>query len=382
MLPPPRRLVVRSEFQHILSLAMVAILLVVHARGAFADTSFDTLDFPNADASSRSPRRPDRDDRVHTVDLQFFGDFYVPRSVLEDDPPPAFFAGLTEQLATSRHNIVNFEGAATDAAFPLIRKEYLLRMPKAVAKLLADAKIGIATLANNHALDYGQAGLEDSLRVLRQAGIATVGAGMHAAEAERPLIFQSGDRTVCLAAFSRTLPDVFWATLNRAGSAFGSHEAIALAARTCRAQGHFTVITFHWGRESMDTPIGYQRALARFAIDNGADTVIGHHPHVIQEIEVYKGHPIFYSLGNFVFGSRPEGTTPSGLLVRIALPPPPARPRWELQALDVNNHRVRFAPQANTTRSFFHPSLMDLVAQRRCTFARDQARWICRFEGG
>jgi len=102
------------------------------------------------------------------------------------------------------------------------------------------------------------------------------------------------------------------------------------------------VVAFHWGEEKSTEPKAYQRTLARAAVESGADLVIGHHPHVVQGIEVVDGIPVFYSLGNAVFGSYSK-TARWGLIARVEFDQ--SRP-VSAQAIPVNvfNEQVRFQP--------------------------------------
>lgn len=318
--------------------------------------------------------------RAQPVSLQFFGDVFIPSSVTTD-----VAANLKPLLDEATFNIINFEGAATDAFVPLEPKNFLLKMPLDIGAKLRAAHIDVATLANNHSMDFGLQGLHDTLRILDDAGIAHTGAGMNAAEAETSALIGADGQTACIVAFSRTFPASFWAKEDSPGTAFARPSSVQNAVKSCKERGFFTVAVFHWGKEGVHTPSDYQRKLAQTAIDAGADGVVGHHPHVIQDIDVYRGKPIFYSLGNFLFGSLPNNRRiPGGLGVRATLPsqtdgPPPAA-LWEVLVIDVNNHKVRFQPRIITSDKSFHPSMTRLVAAKRCAFDDQTQRWACRFE--
>jgi poly-gamma-glutamate capsule biosynthesis protein CapA/YwtB (metallophosphatase superfamily) len=100
------------------------------------------------------------------------------------------------------------------------------------------------------------------------------------------------------------------ATADRPGSAMDSPEALEADIRGLREHADRIVVTFHWGVPYEREPSSEDRAKAHFAVDCGADAVVGHHPHIVQPFEIYRGCPIFYSVGNFAFGSgnsRAEG---------------------------------------------------------------------------
>jgi poly-gamma-glutamate synthesis protein (capsule biosynthesis protein) len=103
------------------------------------------------------------------------------------------------------------------------------------------------------------------------------------------------------------------------------------------------VVSFHWGAELMTTAKDYQRELGHLSIDWGADLVLGHHPHILQELELYRGHLIAYSLGNFVFGSESDKTNSS--IILLCTFKGKTLVRIEAIPLDVNNYRVAYQPR-------------------------------------
>jgi poly-gamma-glutamate synthesis protein (capsule biosynthesis protein) len=113
-----------------------------------------------------------------------------------------------------------------------------------------------------------------------------------------------------------------------------------------RPTADLVVVSFHWGAELMTAAKDYQVELGRKAIDWGADLVLGHHPHVLQELEVYQGRLIAYSLGNFVFGSESNRTNTSMILLLTFQGKSLAR--VEAVPLDVNNYRVQYRPRVLT----------------------------------
>ncbi|MGC9317265.1 MAG: CapA family protein [Armatimonadota bacterium] len=193
--------------------------------------------------------------------------------------------------------------------------EFLFRGPPRQAHRLADAGFDAVTLANNHIMDYGGEALLESLPALDAAGLAHCGAGPDESEARRPAIARVGSQTIALLAYAsaRTLPDApgFAATSQRAGTVLlaGRGDSPSRHARgmlrqdigAAAGQADLVIVAFHWGTEGSDAPGALPRSLAHLAVDSGADLVIGHHPHVLQGVELYEGAAICYSLGNFVF---------------------------------------------------------------------------------
>jgi len=280
-------------------------------------------------------------------------------------------------LNTAKHNIVNLEGVIAGQLPRTTWKQYFLRMPPQSARLLRSAGIDIVTLANNHSMDFGFPGLLSTMMALARADIRSTGAGMDITTASRPVIIDLEGRSVCLLAFSKTLPETFWATKSQAGTAFASETLTVKRVKDCSDLGLFTVVSIHWGQEGQKHAASYQRELAQSVIDAGADLVIGHHPHVVQDIETYKGKPIFYSLGNFAFGTEPISGGQEGLAVRVTFAKSAEEgPRIEAVPLAVSNQVVRFVPRPIEQPN--QPALgTSMPSEDQCQWHQD--RWICRF---
>lgn len=162
----------------------------------------------------------------------------------------------------------------------------------------------IVATANNHAFDQGPKGLQETLERLDQAGLVAVGSGADRARAEAPRILEVKGLRIAFLAFT----DVFNVDLNARADrpwvrAMDPEEA-ARAVRAARAQADAVVVSVHWGAEYLHTPLARQRAVAKALAEAGADLVLGHHPHVLQPVEVLEsgGHRtvVAYSLGNFI----------------------------------------------------------------------------------
>jgi len=198
----------------------------------------------------------------------------------------------------------NLEGPLTDRGSPVQGKEYLFRSPpRLVSGALARAGFDVVSLANNHTMDYGAAGLAQTIGALDRVGIRHVGAGANLAAARRAAIIKVRGQRIAFLGYSLTFPESYWAEAGKPGTAFGHEDQIVADVRAARAVSDIVIVSFHWGRESSRTLRPYQVQLGHAAIDAGAALVIGHHPHVLQAVERYKGGAILYSLGNFAFGS-------------------------------------------------------------------------------
>ncbi|WP_458782276.1 CapA family protein [Arthrobacter sp. D3-16] len=189
------------------------------------------------------------------------------------------------------------------------------------------AGFDICTLAGNHIYDRGQTGIEDTVEALESQGILTTGAGLNIDHARRPAIIARGGRKVGVLSYNCVGTRETWASAGKAGCAFvrilshyeldyaspgsppeaftfaepASLEAMEQDIRQLRELVDVVVVALHKGLVHTPATIAdYEKQVAHAAVDAGADIVIGHHAHVLQGIELYKGKPIFHGLGNFV----------------------------------------------------------------------------------
>lgn len=238
----------------------------------------------------------------------------------------------------------NLEGPLTDGGAAGTVKQYVFRSPPdKVAPALARAGFNVVSLANNHTLDYGPEGLEDTRAALEKAGIRHAGAGRNVTDARQPVYMMANGTTVAFLAYSLTFPEEFWAGPDKPGTAFGHEKHVRADVATARQTADVVVVSFHWGQEGKTELRDYQTQLARAAIDSGASAVLGHHPHILQGVEHYKHGVILYSLGNFAFGSFSNTATRSA----IALLTFRDRQWRELRLvpLNVKNAEVVFQPR-------------------------------------
>ncbi|MCA3016589.1 MAG: CapA family protein [Myxococcaceae bacterium] len=225
--------------------------------------------------------------------------------------------------------VVNLECPFTDKGEKLQKNFNFRARPELLAGLLAGG-VDVVSLANNHLMDYGPEGLFDTLTVLDTGRIARFGAGRTRADARAPALVEvQGVKLAFLGYFflgDRNIePREVIATATTPGVAGHFSDAAALEAmlvadvRAARKRADHVIPFFHWGREGRGQPEPYQVALAHAAIDAGASAVIGSHPHVLQGIELYRGKPVVYSLGNFVFGGNWNPTDKRTALVHLLL---------------------------------------------------------------
>jgi len=207
----------------------------------------------------------------------------------------------------------NLEAPLADSG-DVAEKRFTFKVPTQHVSGLQEAGFNLLSLANNHMLDFGALGLEQTLETLDRAGILHAGAGRDRDAAWQPAVFKTPAGTVAALAFSMTFPKEFWATDSSAGTAYPLEGRLIRTLETLDQQVDFLIVSFHWGTEKKDTPNDYQVYFAHLAIDHGADLVLGHHPHVLQGLEIYKNRLIAYSLGNLAFSSFSYAAVNSMLL--------------------------------------------------------------------
>ncbi len=157
-------------------------------------------------------------------------------------------------------------------------------------------------LANNHIMDFGSAGLSDTVRALEATDVAYFGAGAQADNCRNPLLLSIGDQTLGLVGYVCPTAHPVFASSKHPGVAPIDVAAIARDVATARGMGaRRVVVCLHWGTEEVELPRPQDVHLARAIAELDVDLVIGHHAHCIQPFEVYDGVPIFYGLGNAIF---------------------------------------------------------------------------------
>ena len=196
-----------------------------------------------------------------------------------------FFSNVKSIFSADDLTIANFEGTLTDSE-EREDKEYAFKAPAEYAGILTSGSVEAVNTANNHSHDYGDQGYEDTISALDSAGILNFGY-------DKTVVTEVKGIKVGLVGIYE-LKD----HLER-------KEQLKQNIAKVKAEGaQITIVIFHWGNEKEEVPDSNQTTLAHLAIDEGADLVCGHHPHVLQGIEEYKGKNIVYSLGNFCFGGN------------------------------------------------------------------------------
>ena len=211
--------------------------------------------------------------------------------------------------------LVNFENPVTTSTYAVKGDVPLKADPKYTYLLSGANDVVVASQANNHALDYGETGLNESIKNLKEAGIYVIGAGMNSAEATKPVVIEKGDRKITILNYMdadnfaeyRGVMDP--ATANSSGYSAYDSELAQRQIQEARENGSSIIIVYlHYGNEYSRSPNDNQIKISHELINDGADIVIGSHAHVTQGVEMYNGKPIFYNLGNFIFDQSNPAT--------------------------------------------------------------------------
>ncbi len=240
------------------------------------------------------------------------------RSRLQVDPS-SVLVGVAPLLSRADIAMVNLETAITTRGDAPPGKQYAFRAtPSAFAALRAGG-VDVVSMANNHGMDFGRLGLEDSLAAAAAADFPVVGIGRDAAEAYRPLIREVKGQRVAVIGATQVLDDelraAWTATDNQPGLASAKEvERLTAAVRAARAQADTVVVFLHWGTEGRTCPNEAQPVLARTLAEAGADVIVGGHAHRLQGAGRLGGAFVAYGLGNFVFYSDSGPGTETGVL--------------------------------------------------------------------
>jgi len=229
------------------------------------------------------------------------------------------FAGLTEITKDCDFFILNLECNVADANIgKRQQKNYAFKAPPSTLQVLVDNGVDAVSLANNHTKDYGAAALLDQFKHLTNYDLGYFGAGANVDQAFVPLIVDVNGLKVALLGFNDSETRIGNATASAAGSAYLNAARVNSAISQANSLSDLVIVMPHWGIEHQTKASAKQVQWGRSFIDQGADLVVGAHPHVRQNIEEYKGKKIYYSIGNFVFsGFAGRAEAQKAILVKI-----------------------------------------------------------------
>jgi len=328
----------RPGKQQLILLGLVVLNLALLALLWGEAKSYKLSALPDQPVSRSAPQTPDRPDqapatsspdkaalagRSGSVRLLWVGDIMLDRHVKEQIEQNGFkhlLQPLTAKRFFRSYDLVggNLEGAVTRQGrhYPPVNKYDFAFAPADLAKL-KQAGFTYLNLANNHLADQGRQGMVETRQNLADLDYLYAGCADTRVGACTATTTQRNGIKLALAGLSgvyQALPEPEMASTVQ-----------SLADRT-----DLVVVNVHWGKEYAHLASKQQKQTARLLVDNGADVVVGHHPHVVQGLEIYQGRPIFYSLGNFIFDQYFSRATQQGLALDMKL--------------DKHGYRIRLVP--------------------------------------
>jgi poly-gamma-glutamate synthesis protein (capsule biosynthesis protein) len=341
----------RIVFATIVSVVVIGVALVASSGGdgggeradrvvgapAASSTTAATSATKDRPAGSTAGARGPRGNGT-AVTFAFAGDVNFPEQWDTEDGPPPDAPPLAQQVqADPRHVLdrvapvlskadlamVNLETAVTDGGEPVAGKRYHFRSPAASFTALKAAGVDVVNMANNHALDYGPAGMADTFSAIAAAKFPVTGIGHDAAEAYRPFRTTiKGQRIAILSATDWLEPDLVssWsATDTQPGLAFSIDRTRLLAAvQDVRPHVDTLVVFLHWGTEDTWCASGEQQDLATALLGAGADIIVGSHTHRVFGAGKVGPALVAYGLGNFVYWREDGESGRSGVLLVTA----------------------------------------------------------------
>lgn len=284
------------KIRNILLIALV--FLVIFAVWA-------TIFNPNTSVVNIEPKE--------NVSIAVTGDVMFARNmagVLSMDSSP--FSGVSDVTSNVDLLLINFENAATTSSDAL-KGDVPLKCDPSYVPLARANNVTVAGLANNHVYDYGHTGMEDTIKYLKDANITPLGAGNSEDEAHQAVVKEVNGRKITILNYmdSENFAEYPYEVLpyaNGSNPGYSAYDSADAQKQIAENNDSDLIIAYmHFGNEYSVSPNDNQVKIAHELIDYGADVVIGSHPHVTHGMEMYKGKPIFYSLGNFIFDqANPE----------------------------------------------------------------------------
>ncbi|MDA0637248.1 CapA family protein [Nonomuraea sp. MCN248] len=297
------------------ALAAVASLAACSAFGAEAPERQ-----PQSATTSAEPTAPATPKR-EPYTIAFGGDVHFEgflRARLNN--PRTALGPIASVLRKADLAMINLETAITTGGTPAPGKQYTFRAPTSAITALKAAGVDVASMANNHGMDYMETGLADSLAAIKKSRFPMVGIGKDEAQAYKPFRKTVNGNRVAIIGATQVLDaefiDSWTATPDKGGLASAKNEArLIKAVRQARKNSDTVIVHLHWGTEMQKCPNPAQLSLAPKLVKAGADVVVGGHAHILLGAGYLDNAYISYGLGNFVFyNSNPATTGRTGVL--------------------------------------------------------------------
>jgi poly-gamma-glutamate capsule biosynthesis protein CapA/YwtB (metallophosphatase superfamily) len=337
----PTSIATRGRHLAGLALAIATMLVVAGCGQDQPEAGLPATPDLGADQAGSAPGQakqdPPAEEEPEPVTLAFGGDVHFEGVITGrlSRAPRTALGPVASVLKRADLAVVNLETAVTERGTPPAGKEFTFRAPATAFTALKAAGVDVASMANNHGMDYGLVGLRDSLAAAKAARFPVIGAGDDADEAFKAKVFEVKGQRIAVIGATQVL-DASLAAAWSAGdgkpglaSAYQT-ERLAAAVKAAREDADTVVVFLHWGQERNTCPIDRQKQLARRLEAAGADVIVGSHAHVLLGGGMLGDAYVHYGLGNFVFYSRP-GTpgTQSGVLLLTVDGRKVTKARWQ-----------------------------------------------------
>jgi len=254
--------------------------------------------------------------KKESLTIVFAGDLMLDRGtreLIEVKGVDDLFENVHNVTGSSDFTVANLECAACDTTCKAVDKKFNFRAnPEWISSLYKNG-ITHLVLANNHSFDFGENGMKQTVSNLQHNGIKPIGYSRNNDTSCAPTILQKGNDSVAIFTSCFLKQNNGFVSSENAFSLSNKIRVFKIKHRTCSI-----VVCLHWGIEMDNRPSEEQIQQAHQLVDAGADAILGHHPHVVQPIEVYKSKIIFYSLGNFIFDNH-HSPANRGVMARLSL---------------------------------------------------------------
>lgn len=283
------------------------------AKPKASETEYQSL--PEIPSESKEHAEPDTEDKESTggdTTILFTGDVLFANAFKAGYDAAGIEGVLSEDLLEELKHadilMVNNEFPFSDRGTPMENKQFTFRCSPSYVKALNEMGVDVVSLANNHTLDYGKEALSDTFALLDEAEILYGGAGDSVERAEEVQIIEANGKKYGFLAVSRVIPETSWKVENSTPGIFSCYDDTRLIelVEEAKKECDFLAVYPHWGVEYQAHPESYQTSIAKKCMEAGADMVVGSHTHCLQGVEMIDGKPVFYSLGNFIFGQSIE----------------------------------------------------------------------------
>jgi poly-gamma-glutamate capsule biosynthesis protein CapA/YwtB (metallophosphatase superfamily) len=305
----------------LLALLLLALALLMAGSLAFAAVDDSRGSATPGQAGKPKDKKGPKGTKAKPVVLAFGGDVHFEGILAEKlaASPSTVLDPIEDVLAEADIAVVNLETAVTNGGFPAV-KEYVFRAPPTAFAALRGGSVDVASLANNHGMDYGVDGLRDSLAAAKRYRVPVVGGGMSAAQAYAPYRATVKGQRIAIIGATQVLDDHLISAWTAGPAKPGLASAkdvtrLVHEVRQARRTADTVVVFLHWGIEAEPCPSHRQRRLAKQLVAAGADILVGGHAHRQQGAGKMGNALVGYGLGNFVWYGTSDLSTRTGVLL-------------------------------------------------------------------